>query len=243
MPQYLHQHLEEIINNTGPGERLLTEPKLAKQLGVSRATLREAMRTFETQGRLRRKQGVGTFVMQPKQVIESGLEVLESIETLADRIGLVVSMGDLQIKDKFADRNVADKLEIKPGSDIIRISRTIYAEDRPIAFLIDTVPASILQPSEISDQFTGSVLDLFLKKGVYCPDTSKCEIAAVAINQEVARVLNIQRGDALLCFDAVLFSKDGAPMDFSQSYFLPGYFKFHVVRRVDSNSFESSSNE
>ena len=63
-------------------------------------------------------------------------------------------------------------------------------------------------------------------------DTSKCEIAAVAIDQEVARALNIQRGDALLCFEAVLFSNDALPIDYSLSFFIPGYFQFHVVRRV-----------
>ena len=88
MQQDLHQRLEELINRTEPGGRLPSEPKLAGKLGVSRATLREVMRTFEMQGLLRRRQGVGTFVMHPPHVIESGLEVLESIETLADKDSL-----------------------------------------------------------------------------------------------------------------------------------------------------------
>lgn len=36
----LHENLEEIINSSEVGTKLLSEPKLAKQLGVSRATLR-----------------------------------------------------------------------------------------------------------------------------------------------------------------------------------------------------------
>jgi hypothetical protein len=36
------------------------------------------------------------FVVGPKQVIESGLEVLESIETQAEKIGLDVTMGELR---------------------------------------------------------------------------------------------------------------------------------------------------
>jgi GntR family transcriptional regulator len=53
------------------------------------------MRTFETQGLIRRRQGSGTYVVRPSHVIESGLEVLESIETLSNRIGLKVSVGEL----------------------------------------------------------------------------------------------------------------------------------------------------
>jgi GntR family transcriptional regulator len=70
----LHEKIKELILKTPAGDRLLTEPALAKQLGVSRATLREAMRTFETEGLIRRQQGVGTFVVHPSQVIETGLE-------------------------------------------------------------------------------------------------------------------------------------------------------------------------
>ena len=39
------------------------------------------MRTFETQGLIRRRQGSGTYVVHPAQVMESGLEVLEWMAT------------------------------------------------------------------------------------------------------------------------------------------------------------------
>jgi len=44
------------------------EPKLARDMGVSRATLREAMRSFEAQGLIMRKQGAGTFVIEKNGV-------------------------------------------------------------------------------------------------------------------------------------------------------------------------------
>jgi len=232
MTHNLHQRLEQIITSTDAGGRLPSEPKLAGKLGVSRATLREAMRTFETQGRLRRKQGVGTFVLHPSQVIESGLEVLESIEALADRIGLQVALGDLEIKNQIAYGEMSKKLHLTPGTKIIRVSRTIYAEDRPIAYLVDILPETVLSSEDVNGGFTGSVLDLLLRRGDPVLGSSKCDIAAVAIELEGARALNIQRGDALLCFEAILFSVDGSPVDYSLSYFLPGYFKFHVVRRI-----------
>ncbi|MHB8818414.1 MAG: GntR family transcriptional regulator, partial [Bellilinea sp.] len=81
--QRLQIELAELIEKTPPGERLLSEPMLAQQLHVSRATLREAMRAFEGQGLIRRRQGIGTFVVGRATVIESGLEVLQSIETMA----------------------------------------------------------------------------------------------------------------------------------------------------------------
>ena len=228
----LHNKLNVIISDANPGQRLPSEPALAEEFGVSRATLREAMRTFETQGLLRRRQGVGTFVVRPTQVIESGLEVLESIERLSDRIGLPVSMGEFQMENCSADDNVAEKLAIEEGSSVQRISRVIVADERPVAFLVDTLRAGLLAPDEIGANFTGSVLDLLLKRGVPVLEHSRCEINAVAATSEVARALAIQRGDSVLRFESLLYSIEGNPVDYSFSYFLPGYFKFHVVRRV-----------
>src|SRR5512143_1017194 len=126
--QRLHEQLGKIIAETAPGERLLTEPELARQLNVSRATLREAMRTFETQGLIYRHQGSGTFVIHPSQVIDTGLEVLESIETLSKRIGLVVSLGELKIEHIPANGEVARALSINLSDPVIHVARVIHAE-------------------------------------------------------------------------------------------------------------------
>ena len=86
---------------------------------------------------------------------------------------------------------------------------------------------------DVKTEFTGSVLDLMLNRGDPVLKISRCEISAIAARQDIARALNIQRGDSLLFFESILYAEDGSPVDFSLSYFLPGYFKFDVVRRVE----------
>lgn len=232
-----------MITKAKPGEKLLSEPDLARKLGVSRATLREAMRAFEGQGLIRRRQGVGTFIVNHTHTIESGLEVLESIETLAKRIGLNVSMGNLKVDQIDADETQAEYLVIKAGSPVIKITRVIIAENRPVAYLLDLLPVDILSVEELQEGFTGSVLDWLLKRGTPLLANSSTEIQAVAANQEVARALQIQRGDVLLKFISNLFSTSGQVVDHSASYFLPGYFRFHVVRRVISNHLDFVNNK
>jgi len=230
--QRLHEALGKLIAETPPGERLLTEPELAKQLNVSRATLREAMRTFETQGLIYRHQGSGTFVIHPSQIIDTGLEVLESIETLSKRIGLEVSMGDLRIEHQPAGDEYAKALSINLQDPVLYISRVIHAEGRPVAYLIDILPDELLLSEELELGFTGSMLDLLLKRGIPALVSSRCEINAVQAQSEVAKAMRIQRGDVLLRFIAYLYSTNGRVVDYSYSYFLPGYFNFHVIRRV-----------
>lgn len=230
--QRLHESLARLIAATAPGERLPSEPALARQLHVSRATLREAMRAFETQGMIYRRQGSGTYVTHPPHVIESGLEVLESIETLAKRIGLQVSLGELRIEQRLAYPEEASALALELGAGVICVSRVILAQSHPVAYLIDTLPDDVLSPEDLEAGFTGSVLDLLMRRGDPPLLSSRCEINAVTASADVAKAMRIQRGDVLLRFIAYLYASDGRVVDYSFSYFLPGYFQFHVVRKV-----------
>jgi GntR family transcriptional regulator len=201
-------------------------------MGVSRATLREAMRTFEEQGRIVRRQGVGTIVTRPPLAIDAGLEVLESLETLARRIGLSVEMGDCQIAVRPAGNEEGRQLEIDPSAQVVEVSRVILSGGRPVAYLVDVLPESLLPPPVLAAGFTGSVLDLLLRAGSVELDVSRTEINALAAPPEIARRLQVQRGDVLLRLEAQLFSRDGRAVDHSWSYFLPGSIHLHVLRRV-----------
>ncbi len=228
----LHEQLQEFILKTDAGEKLPSEPALAKRLGVSRATLREAMRTFETEGLIRRQQGVGTFVIHPSQIIDTGLEVLESIETMAHRIGLDVSMGELEITRRIGSVSEIENLSLDPGMEIVQFSRVIHVDARPVAYLVDVLPSNILSNDELNGNFSGSILDLLIHRGHPPLANSRCDIQAVAAPIQIARALGIQRGDVLLKLEATLLSTNGKIVDYSQSYFLPGIFRFHVVRKV-----------
>jgi GntR family transcriptional regulator len=228
----LQAELAKLIGSLPAESRLPSEPELARRMGVSRATLREAMRAFEGQGLIRRRQGVGTFVVAKVPVMDSGLEVLESIETLAQRTNLPVNMGELQVQQIPADEDQAAALDIPVGTHLTRVARVIYTDNRPIAYLVDTLPAEILTTAEVEAGFTGSVLDLLLRRGDPTLVQSRTDIRAIGATPEVARALQIQRDDVLLQFVAHLYSQDGSVVDYSFSYFLPGYFRFHVVRRV-----------
>ncbi|MCE1254482.1 MAG: GntR family transcriptional regulator [Anaerolineae bacterium] len=227
--------IADLIASTPPGERLPSEPELAKQLNASRATLREAMRSFEGQGLIRRRQGIGTFVMRHAHVMDTGLEILESIETLAKKIQLDVKLDDVVIRHIIANEELSEALNVSQGELLIQVSRVIMAEDHPVAYLIDVLPENVLSEAELTNGFTGSVLDILLSRGTPQLSESVAEIKAVGASPDIARALQIQRNDVLQLFVAKLYTNDGQVVDYSYSYFIPGVFRFHVVRKVGSN--------
>ncbi|WKZ47448.1 MAG: GntR family transcriptional regulator [Anaerolineales bacterium] len=234
--QRLQADLAKMIAKTPAGQRLISEPELAKQLGVSRATLREAMRTFETQGVIRRRQGSGTYVVGKVPVMDAGLEQLESIETMARRMNLEITVSDLQVEQFDADADSAKGLGVETGASLTRIRRVIRADRRPAAYLVDVLPESILKPSDLPAKFSGSVLDFLLARGDKLGN-SRAVISATNAPADVAKPLEIQRDDVLLVFTSQLFDiKNVTVVDYSVSYFIPGYFHFHVNRRVGSTN-------
>jgi GntR family transcriptional regulator len=211
---------------------LPSEAELGRRYNVSRATIREALSRLEQRGVVVRRHGVGTFIVQPAPVIEAGLEQLESIDTLAHRMGLATHMGEALIEERTAEAHEAEQLQVLPASPVLAISRVIMMREQPVAYLIDIVAAPLLQKSDLGEAFSGSVLDVFLQRGEPALSHSRTDITAEAATAVTARKLGLRRGDMVLKLEAQLYARDGRVADYSLSYFVPGYFRFHVVRRI-----------
>lgn len=214
------------------GDRLPSEPALAQRLGISRPTLREALRLLEDEGVIVRRHGVGTFVAAPRPRIDAGLELLESIERMAERAGLRTQMGALTYREFPAAAPLAARLGIDEGATITDVTRVMLADGRRIAFLTDMLPQEYLHRDELGTDFQGSVLDHLLGRGWPALSHSRTELSACAAEAPVARELHIKGGEPLLKLEAQLYASDGRIVDYSTSYFVPGFFRFHVVRRI-----------
>ena len=215
---------------------LPSEAALSQRIGVSRATLREALSQLEQGGFIVRRHGIGTFVSPRHPLVVAGLEELQSIETLAQRTGVEIHMGECEIRERAADPGEAEALKIAAGTPVLAVERVMLSGDRPIAFLIDVVPTDILDAVDLGDAFDGSVLDLLLRRGDPPLKHSHTELVAEAADSGLAQRLRLRVGDPLLTFTARLVATTGRVVDYSVSYFSPGHFRFHVIRRVNQLS-------
>ena len=224
----------EAGNLVRPSDGLLpSEAELSQRYNVSRATVREALSRLEQRGVILRRHGVGTFLNFQRPIIESGLERLESLDTLAQRMGMHTDMDELQIQERRATTNEAKQLQISDESMVISVSRVIRIGDKRVAYLMDITPQEFLNKQALGNNFIGSVLDIFLKRGDPVLSHSLTEIATENASDIVSKNLNLRIGEPLLKLTALLYSLDGRVVDYSHSYFVPGFFRFHVVRRID----------
>lgn len=234
LSQQTQRYLRSLIGagTYQPGEQLPSQNELAAELGISRATLREALLSLEQEGMVVMKHGVGTFVTPGyAHRLESGLEHLETILELATRQELDVSFYDLQVDEGRADQALADALQVVPGTPVTSVRRVIQVDGTPVAYMSDVALYSILAPSDIDESFNGSVLDLLRRKPDLHIARAVANIVAVNAEGDLIKRLQVEDQRALLLLEETLFSGEGLPVEFSQNYFVPEYFQFHVVRR------------
>jgi GntR family transcriptional regulator len=234
LPDQAREYLLGLIENGTypPGEQFPSENELATQLGISRPTLREALLNLEQESIVVRKHGVGTFVAPGYgHQLESGLECLESLLELASKQGALVQVSDLEVKQEMADADLVDKLQVPPGTPLTGVRRVLMVEGMPVAYMADAVLLEILPPGSVDETFQGSVLDLLRQKQGLEISQAVADIVAVNAGSFLAAKLQIQPGQALLLLEEILFDGDGTAVELSRNYFVPDYFRFHIVRR------------
>jgi GntR family transcriptional regulator len=231
----LHLRLEEamdmLLKEYSPGDRLPSEEELSKLMGVSRASIRECLRALEERGRIVRQQGVGTFIAPNKPLIESGLEILESLDAFAQRMGLICEMRDLKICEERADKNEAEKLNVEIGSHLTVVTRTRAIQDTMVAYIYDAMPASIANAEDLLPGFSGSVLDYLEKNTSPGPQYAKTTLLAIQANKDIASKMRVPRGSSLLMLEETLYSIDDQVLNYSRRYYNTKYFHYHILRR------------
>ena len=128
-------HIKEKIKDGAYKERqkLPSEFDLAKELGVSRATLREALRILEEENVVIRRHGVGTFV-NAKPLFSSGIEQLSSITDMISSVGKHQEQSFIIIYYNF-NRRGKRKFNSEDGFNAVMIERVRTADGEPICVL------------------------------------------------------------------------------------------------------------
>ncbi|WP_338379169.1 GntR family transcriptional regulator, partial [Enterococcus faecium] len=137
-------HLKQDIQNGvyKEKEKLPSEFDLAKKLGVSRATLREALRILEEENVIIRRHGVGTFV-HSRPVFTSGIEQLNSVTYMIEQVGM--KPGTVFLSSTVVGPSDEDlrRFNCSPEEDIHVIERVRTADGDPVVYCVDKFPSRI----------------------------------------------------------------------------------------------------
>jgi GntR family transcriptional regulator len=204
---------EMVSGRLPPGAKLTPEGRLAIELGVSRPSLREAIRILAHEGRIVVKHGVGTFVSKEPRLL-GPLETMRSMTELIKAAGGVPSHRDLSIELVEPPGQAAAELGLADGDRVGLVSRVRLMDDVPFAeakeyVLVGAPPRSF----ETLTRFAAGSLYQFLREefGIAISH-SHAKLTAVAADSRVARVLGLRKGAPLLLMRELHYSSEGKPV-------------------------------
>jgi len=233
LPQLLAQYLRDAIRQgkLNPGQRLPGENEFAKQLGVSRTTLRAAVEMLLAQKILERRHGIGTFVANGSlMMIAEGLESLVSTTAIIRRHGYEPGTADLKCEVIPASPQLAETMNVAPDTSLIHLSRTRTANRKPVIQAEEYIPTSILDPNSIpSRRSDWSLYDLLRDAG--SPIASAiCKIRAVTANAPLARQLKVPLRYPLLLLTQIHYGQEHQPILYCENYHNSAVIDFQVLR-------------
>ena len=205
---------DEIVSGKlAPGAKLTPEGQLAVQLGVSRPSLREAIRILAHEGRIVVKHGVGTFVSKEPRLL-GPLEQMRSMTELIRAAGGEPSHRDLSIDFVEPPGQVAAELGSADRDRVGRVSRVRLMDGVPFADAKEYVVVGAPPRSfETLTRFaTGSLYQFLREEFGVAISHCRAKLSAVAADADVARVLELRKGAPLLLMRELHFSPDGKPV-------------------------------
>jgi GntR family transcriptional regulator len=230
--QQAAEAVEELIGAAGltAGARLPPETELAAKVGVGRSTMRDALALLERAGVVERRWGVGTIVASPAATM--GLEVLESLESLAARQGWRCGTTDLRIEATAADEVQAQRVGVAPGDPVTVISRTKTRDGLPVARMTSVVADAVLAHDELVHRFVESITELFRAIAGAPLRLARTQVGAAVAGRDLARTLGVKRGTPLLVLDEEFLGAGGRVLAWTVLELLPDQIRVEIVRRT-----------
>src|ERR1017187_193022 len=237
LPLY-HQLKEELKRQIRAGylvphTAIPSEPELVSTYAVSRATVRQALTELVHEGLLYRLHGKGTFVCEPRVQQTQKQSTLTSLSDELRRRGKRAS--GLLIKSELVRGSefIRQQLRLIDSEQAVRLERLRLADGMPIAYEIDYLPypraARVYERArEVAE---GSLYTLMSTEGLspyIAEQLLKGDRASVA----EAELLRVEPNEPGIRFTATIFDSTGAPVAYTESFYVSARYEFQVTLRV-----------
>jgi GntR family transcriptional regulator len=215
------------------GDKLPSEAELTIRVGVSRPTLREALRLLEQQGLVRTEHGRGRFLSAASALtVTRPITTYESNTQMLEELGYQPSTTVLSVRAAIAGEDVAVMTALQCAADlpILFIERLRADDGAPLIYSLDAVPRKFLPQDLPHDRFAGSLNDL-LALQYHRPRMSTASISAVMLPSAVGRAIGWTRRDPWLLITETCFTEDGAPVLYARLYHRGDALSYNFSRR------------
>ncbi len=213
-----------------PGSKLPPEPELAEEMGVSRPTLREALRSLEEDGFVTRTRGAGTYATHRPR-LRNNLDVNFGVTEAIRAAGMEPGTSQGAVHTDGATDDEAASLDLHPGDPVVRAGTGAHGGRRS---------GRVLRRRGVGGAGRGhrALVDAARWFGLRTARAPRHPVEHGVVTVEPARAdrglakrLGVKSGASLLYLRQIDYGREGEPLLLSHEHHLAEAFEFTVVRR------------
>ena len=234
-PVPLHAQVENLLRELiasdehKNGKFLPNEVSLAKQLGISRNTVRQATNKLVYEGLLIRKKGVGTKAAD--QSVDTRINNWLSFTQEMNSKGIQIKNYEINAEWVEPDEEIAQFFRIPAGKKILKMSRLRGRIEYPFVYFVSYFHPNVGLTG--NEDFSRPLYEILEKEHSVVAKLSKEEISARAADKFLANKLNINTGDALLKRKRFVFDPGGRPIEYNIGYYRADSFVYTIESERD----------
>ncbi len=205
-PVPLYSQLAELLSRSialgefKPGNRIPSEPELARQFSIGRPTVRQAIDVLVRRGQLSRRRGAGTFVAERQHQVD--------LFSLGGTVAAFESQG-IPIESKWLENPV--RLTVAHGAssplaghEAFRVRRLSSLGGRPVLLEAIHLRAEAFPNFDRIQQGARSISELVRDEYRMQPSRGRQVFRVVELDDDRARLLNTTPGRAALLVERTL---------------------------------------
>ncbi|WP_225870980.1 GntR family transcriptional regulator [Pedobacter frigiditerrae] len=230
----LHIQAEELLRNLIKDPQYATkflpnEVDMAKQLAISRTTLRQALNKLVYEGLLIRKKGVGTKVAEVSVSSKSNNWLSFSQEMQAR--GIPIKNFELHISWVTPDEKLAHFFDISTDKKVLKLERLRGRLEGPFVYFISYFHPRVGLTGE--EDFKRPLYEILEKEHSVVANLSKEEISAKEADKFISAKLEVEPGSAILVRKRFVYDQGDRPIEFNLGYYRADSFVYTVESRRD----------
>ncbi|TKC12813.1 GntR family transcriptional regulator [Pedobacter polaris] len=230
----LHIQAEELLRNLIKDPQYATkflpnEVDMAKQLAISRTTLRQALNKLVYEGLLIRKKGIGTKVAEVSVSSKSNNWLSFSQEMQAR--GIPIKNFELHISWVTPDEKLAHFFDISADKKVLKLERLRGRLEGPFVYFISYFHPRVGLTGE--EDFKRPLYEILEKDHSVVANLSKEEISAKEADKFISAKLEVEPGSAILVRKRFVYDQGDRPIEFNLGYYRADSFVYTVESRRD----------
>ena len=229
----LHVQAEQILRTLiadpqyASGKFIPNEVDLAKQLAISRTTIRQALNKLVYEGLLIRKKGIGTKVSGTSVSSKSNNWLSFSQEMKAR--GIPIKNFELHVSWEFPNDSVANFFEIGNDKKILKLERLRGRPEGPFVYFVSYFHPRVGLTGE--EDFKRPLYEILETDHMVIANLSQEEISAKSADKFIAGKLEVEPGSPILFRKRFVFDQGERPIEYNLGYYRADSFVYTVESR------------